>query len=186
MTVAHVVTDPAIPAGRFILEGVNVEKAPLFSVSELAKVFFGRSSYWVRWLEEQHAIVLDGDPQCSHTKTAKEMRPHPIIVTEAMQKRRKLPADTVGKPLLDKDGNKVTEEKMTDVQVPYFDTKGKCKRCKGQKVGERRTASGARTYSLADVEQVAHALAQAGKITGTQLRHALGVVDLEARIWEYI
>lgn len=186
MTQPHVVSAPNIPSDRFILEGVNVDKAPLFSVSELSKVFFGRSSYWVRWLEEQHAIVLDGDPTCSHTKAAREMRPHPIIVTEAIATKKKLDRALIGKPLLDKDGNKVTEEKMTDVQVPVFDARGRCRRCKGQKVGERRTASGARVYSLADVEQVAHALAQAGKITGTQLRHALGVVHLEAQIWEYI
>lgn len=171
-TQPHVVTDPQIPAGRLILDGIDI-KDPLFGVSEAAKTFFGRSSHWVRWLEEQHALVYDGDPNCTHTKTVRKMRPEPVL-------------DEAGKKVKNAEGKVKMVEKVGPVEEPYFDTKGRCKRCRGRRVGERRTPSGARIYSLADIELLAHALAQNGKITGTQLRLALTMVDTAARIWEYI
>lgn len=169
-----VVVDPRIPGDRLILEGIDVSLEPLFGVTDVAKVFFGRSPHWIRWLEEKHAFVINGDPNCSHTKHVRELRPVPVL-------------DEDGEKILDAFGKKVTEEKMIWVDVGDFTPKtGRCKKCKGQKVGGRRTESGARIYSLADVELVAHALAQNRNIDGIQLQLALSVVEISARIWGYL
>jgi hypothetical protein len=53
----------------------------------------------------------------------------------------------------------------------------------GAPVGQHRTKSGARTYGLVDVEQVAHALAQNGAIDGRQLQGALVIVNIQAQIY---
>lgn len=112
------VTDPRLDDKRYLLEGIDVsdpEKAPHFTVSEVARVFFGRTSHWIRWQEGLGNFSLDG-----------------------------------------------TE------------------------VGTDRTPSGARTYTLADVELMAHALATNGAISGRQLNDALLVVSTNARIWGFI
>lgn len=54
-----VVADSRLPTDHFILEGVDVTREPLFSVSEVGKVFFARSPHWVRWRERKGEFVLD-------------------------------------------------------------------------------------------------------------------------------
>ncbi len=110
-----VVLDERIPEDRLILEGINVSEAPTFTVSEVAKFFFGRSSHWVRWREKNGIFVFEG-----------------------------------------------------------------------QRVGNKRTDSDIRIYTLDDVEKMAHALAEQGHITATELSNILRLVLTEARVWGYI
>lgn len=98
-----------IDPDRLIFDGVDTtvvpdtgKEGPTFSAAELTKVFFGRSSHWIRWLEREGRTVLDG---------------RPVAIT--------------------------------------------------------RTEKGARKYNLAEVELLAHALAQNGAINAAQLRLAL-------------
>lgn len=35
---------------------------PLFSTQEVAKIFFARSSHWMRWRDKQDSFVFDGRP----------------------------------------------------------------------------------------------------------------------------
>ena len=51
-----------------------------------------------------------------------------------------------------------------------------------RRVGQRRNEKSARAYTLADVEEVAHALAQNSRISGTQLRHTLLLVQVSAEL----
>jgi hypothetical protein len=112
----HVVlTDSRLPTDRFILDGIDVTREPMFTVSEVAKVFFARSPHWIRWRERKDYFVLDGE-----------------------------------------------------------------------RVGGQRTDEGARRYNLADIEKMAHALAEKGAINGAQLTNALLLVQTEARVWGYI
>jgi hypothetical protein len=53
-------------------------------------------------------------------------------------------------------------------------------------VGNHRTQRGARYYTLSDVEEMAHALAQKQAITGSQLRTTLLLVENSARLWGYL
>lgn len=46
-----VLLDTAFDIDKPILEGIDTSAEPLFSVAEMAKFFFRRSSHWVRWLE---------------------------------------------------------------------------------------------------------------------------------------
>lgn len=55
-----------------------------------------------------------------------------------------------------------------------------------QPVGADRTASGARQYSLRDVEQMAHALRSRGHIDDTQFRCILAFVSAEARLYGHL
>lgn len=57
-----VLADQNIDTDSMMLEKVDTSKGPLFSVSEMAGFFFARSPYWVRWLESQDRMVLDGEP----------------------------------------------------------------------------------------------------------------------------
>lgn len=110
-----VITDPRLPSDHFILEGLDVSREPVFTVSEVAKVFFGRSPHWVRWRERKGFFILDGE-----------------------------------------------------------------------EVGTHRTDEGARRYTLADVEKMAHALAQKEAINGAQLANALLMVRTCAKVWGYL
>lgn len=110
-----VVTDSRLPTDKFILEGIDVAREPVFTVSEVAKVFFARSPHWVRWRERKGFFTLDGED-----------------------------------------------------------------------VGGQRTDEGARRYNLADIEKMAHALAEKGAINGAQLTNALLLVQTEAKIYGYI
>lgn len=51
-----------------------------------------------------------------------------------------------------------------------------------RKVGQRRNEKAARIYTLGDIEEVAHALAQNGHISGTQLRQTLLLVQVSAEM----
>lgn len=55
-----VVTDPRIPTDRYIFEGIDVSREPVFSISEVSKFFFARSPDWIRWRERKGFFVLDG------------------------------------------------------------------------------------------------------------------------------
>lgn len=101
-----------LPKDTFIFEGVEASD-PTFSVGEAAKVFFARSSHWLRLQENEGYLVLDG-----------------------------------------------------------------------REVGTRRTEQGARYYTLPDIEEMAHALATKGRISGTQLANALKVAEDIAHVWE--
>lgn len=108
-----VVTDSRLPMDRFIMEGIDPDK-PLFSISEIAKVFFGRGPHWARW-----------------------------------------------------------RDKSGDFQF------------EGERVG-RRTDSNARYYTLADIEKIAHGLADEKHITAADLHNALVIVQAIARQWGHI
>lgn len=113
------VADPRLDDKRFIFEGIDTSREPLFTVSEVAKFFFGRSAHWIRWQEsnEHFFLTIDG---------------------------------------------------------------------KQEPVGTRRTDSGARVYTLSDVELIAHALAEHGAINGRQLNDVLLLASTSARVWGYI
>lgn len=64
--VAHMPTvtllaDQAIDTERLMLEGIDTSKKPLYSISEMAQFFFARSPHWMRWLETENRMVLDGE-----------------------------------------------------------------------------------------------------------------------------
>lgn len=61
-----VVKDASLPADRFILEGIDTSREPHFTVSEVAKFFFGMSAHWVRWRERKGDFFLDGEAVGSH------------------------------------------------------------------------------------------------------------------------
>ena len=54
-----VLTDARLPTDHLILEGVDVAKEPVFTVSEIAKVFYARSPHWIRWRERKGYFVLE-------------------------------------------------------------------------------------------------------------------------------
>jgi hypothetical protein len=45
---------------------------------------------------------------------------------------------------------------------------------------------GHRRYNLADIEKMAHALAEKGAMSSAQLRRTLRLVEMEARLWDYL
>lgn len=112
--VVAVVTDDSLP-DKLMLEGIDVSFEPRFSVAEVAKVFFGRSPHWLRWVERKGRIKFDGEP-----------------------------------------------------------------------VSVSRTEVGARTYTLADVEKMAHGLAATGAIEPVNLIYALRIVQSVARVYGYL
>ena len=42
----------------FLLEGIDTSDKPVFTVFEMTKVFFARSIYWVRYLENHDKLIL--------------------------------------------------------------------------------------------------------------------------------
>lgn len=60
MTTVTLLADRAIDTDRMMLEKIDTSARPLYSVSEMAQFFFARSSHWVRWLETENRLVLDG------------------------------------------------------------------------------------------------------------------------------
>ena len=56
----------------------------------------------------------------------------------------------------------------------------------GKPVGDSRSERGARYYTLADVELIAHALAENRAINAAQLRLALMMVRLQAEMYGFI
>lgn len=78
LLMAQQVVDPSVP----IFDDIDTEflptvdptkkpkRAPTFSVQEVAKAFFGRSSHWIRWREREGALTLaDGSVIGGRTKT---------------------------------------------------------------------------------------------------------------------
>lgn len=118
-----VVVNSDLRADGFIFEGIDTsvksddpdKPGPTFTVSEVAKVFFGRSPHWVRWRERKGFFTLDGEDVSGH-----------------------------------------------------------------------RTETGARSYTLGDIEQMAHALAQNGAINGTQLNLALVLLKTSGQVHGYL
>lgn len=105
------VTDSRVDPSAFILDGIDTSAGPVFSVGEAARFFFARSSHWMRWVEREGKLVLEGT-----------------------------------------------------------------------NVAQDRSNAGSRKYTLSDIEFAAHALATNGAITGTQLRHALQLVAIQAEL----
>lgn len=108
-----------LPKAERIFEGVDASQGPIFSVSEVSKIFFDRSPHWIRLRDREGAFQLNGE--------------------------------YVG----------------------------------GYRTGEAGT-TGARRYTLADVEAMTYALAAAERISGTQHLNALRVVWSIAEVYELI
>lgn len=159
---AVLVGDPRIDTEQFMLDGIDTSDRPHFTVSEVAKVFFARSAHWMRWRERSFFFMLGGDAACPHF----EMKKQKVDVEQ-------------------KDGTK--KKVLKNVVFPWVNkTTGVCKKCKAKQVGSGRTDEGARSYTLSDIEKIAHALARRGAINGTQLRNTLSLVQVEARLWGYL
>lgn len=73
LTMARTPVDPSV----LIFDGVDTQpsddpkrRVPTFSVQEVAKAFFGRSSHWIRWQEREGTLVkADGQPIGGRTPT---------------------------------------------------------------------------------------------------------------------
>jgi len=109
-----------LPKSKMLLNGVDVSEGPIFTVSEVAKIFFARTSHWVRWKDKEGAFVFEGEYVGGFRTTVK---------------------------------------------------KGK---------------EGARRYTLADVENMTHALAANDGINGHQMMHSLVVVKAIAEVWGFL
>lgn len=90
VTAMTVLADPALDTEKFMLEGIDTAKEPQYSVSEMAKVFFARSSHWVRWLEtdDSHGtkpagwrMMLDGE-RLVPIRTASNARKYDLALIE--------------------------------------------------------------------------------------------------------
>ena len=78
-----VVTDTRLDSEKFMLDGIDVSADPTFKVSDVAKIFFGRSSHWVRWLEGKDAFTLDG-VEVGTRRTEKGARVYTLADVEKM------------------------------------------------------------------------------------------------------
>lgn len=78
-----VVVDAALDPTKFILEGIDVSREPIFTVGEVAKVFFGRSAHWIRWRERKGYFDLDGEP-VGDTRTSEGARRYNLADIEKM------------------------------------------------------------------------------------------------------
>lgn len=153
-----VLADTKIDPDEFMLAGIDTSSEPRFTVSEVAKFFFARSAHWIRWRERRSFFVLDGAPDCPHT----DSEVVPAHVNE--------------------DGKNVPKKIIYNTWIED----GKCSHCGGRAVGDSRTGTGARYYSLSDTEEIAHALAQRGAISGSQLRTTLQIIKSTARNYGYL
>lgn len=52
--------DVAIDPSKFMFKNIDTSRLPLYTVSEVAKFFFGRSPHWMRWRERKGFFVLNG------------------------------------------------------------------------------------------------------------------------------
>ncbi len=104
---------------------------PNYSVSEVAKFFFGRNAQWMRWRYSSDARVspITGKPNVPK-------HPHGYFVLD-------------GEPLVPK-----------------------------------TSPQGQRYYTLADVERMAHALAQNGVLSGIELNEVITLLKATAAIWK--
>lgn len=100
---------------------LTVLPKPIFTVAEVAKIFFAEDPDWLRWRLKKS-----------------EQNPHGFFVLD-------------GKPLPD-----------------------------------RRTDKNFRYYTLADIEKMAHALAQNGGISGARLIQIVGIIKNMLKIWGFV
>lgn len=154
-----VVQDPHMDPDRFILEGIDTSAGPHFTVSQVGKVFFARTPHWVRWLEEQHKNVLDGDPECLHYEA--DMHEVETLVDDKVEVKQ---AKTKNSWVVD----------------------GVCIKCGGRQVAMTKTSNGSRVYTLTDIELLIHALAGNRAIAGAQAANALSLVRTMAKIHDYL
>jgi hypothetical protein len=56
----------------------------------------------------------------------------------------------------------------------------------GKPIEITRTENGRRSYTLPDVEKMAHALAQQGMLSGEQLLNVLLQIQQSAKVWGYL
>lgn len=71
------VVDPRVDPARLSLADVDTSTKPgsLYTVGEVARVFFGLSAHWLRWRERQGLFVLGGgDPSCRHQRRLAESK----------------------------------------------------------------------------------------------------------------
>lgn len=80
---AVVITDHRVDPQEFMLADIDTSKAPLFSVGEVAKVFFARSAHWIRWVEREHKLLLDGKP-VAQERTQEGSRKYTLSDVEKM------------------------------------------------------------------------------------------------------
>ena len=81
---SHIVmVDQRLPTDHLILEGIDVDKQPVYTVSEVAKVFFGKSPHWIRWREKNDFFVLDGE-QVGGSRTPEGARRYTLSDIEKM------------------------------------------------------------------------------------------------------
>jgi hypothetical protein len=189
------------PSGRrFWLDDSMFDKDPKtgleiphFSVQEVAKCFFGKGADWLRWRSRPDK---ERDVRCPHCKgTGKvqiEEKKRPGTCSNCKGRgRTTIPQQYPhGYFLLD---GKPLEFKRLPSGV-------KCSKCKG--TGQLKTrqcsacdgvgkvidpdAHTARYYTLADIERMAHALAQQGIIDGTRLAHTILMAKVNARLYGVI
>jgi hypothetical protein len=72
--------DPILDEDRLMLEETDTTGGPIFTVSEMARFFFARSSHWVRWLESCHFTTGEG-------KNKKECTIAPAAHSKALRKQ---------------------------------------------------------------------------------------------------
>lgn len=149
-----VIEDPRIGSSGMMYAHLDYEEGPQFRISEVCKVFFGRSDHWLRWLQKDKGkpnyLMLDGRPvgnrktllRCPHCQTT-----HEECRTLALE-----------------------DENASC-----------CAECSGPDT--HPAEGGSRIYGLRDIEEIAYALAKGGRIDGTQLRNALVALDTVGRIW---
>lgn len=80
---AIVVTDPKVDPDRFLLTGIDTSREPLYAIGEVAKFFFARTAHWVRWVEREHKLVLDGEP-VAQDRTGSGSRKYTLTDVELM------------------------------------------------------------------------------------------------------
>lgn len=166
---ALIVEDPKLPGDKTIFDGMDVSRQPWFTVSEVAKFFFAKSPHWVRWRERKGYFVL-GHPECPHTQVVKVPYTSDGKTEITRDRAAELPAGEV---------------KWVDKTVLATED-GHCVLCGGTEVANKRTPEGARYYDLADVENMAYALADKEGITGGELHSVLQLLQVEARVWGYL
>jgi hypothetical protein len=77
------VPDPVLDSDQMMLEGIDTSKKPTFSISEMARFFFGRTPHWIRWLESKEPLALDGIP-IKEMRTASGARQYDLATIEKM------------------------------------------------------------------------------------------------------
>lgn len=184
-----VIEDPRIERGRMMYEDLAYEDGPQFRIGEVTKFFFGRTDHWLRWLQKvipskdkPNYLILNGR-EVGTRKTAMPCAvcktPHGKcieIAQEAVSRAVEIRA------LLEKaeaEGDVEAREAL-DAEANALHP-ACCGECGGPDTHDFE--NGPRVFGLRDVEEIAYALAQQGRIDGVQLRNALVALDTVGRIW---